>query len=134
VKSVWVNCTLTDLPVAWYDQQSLTRLKYWQCDAAAAAANDDYNDDDDDDDDDDACCCYQLNCQRAIDRRAPQNIDSLQTPFDASKFNFTRVKRDEILFELRTSFDDDDDDGNLPVSCVLYGLCVNVTRFCSLSE
>lgn len=41
--------------------------------------------------------------QRAIDRRPPQNIQSLHEPFDHKSFSFTRVRRDEILFELSTS-------------------------------
>jgi len=45
-------------------------------------------------------CGWQLNIQRAVERRTPQDIQSLHTPFDHTKFNFTRVKPDEILFEL----------------------------------
>jgi len=85
----------------------------------------------------------QLNCQRAIDRRSPQNIQSLQMPFDANRFNFTRVKHGEILMELkpnttqandvelRTSCDRDNSQANdhLLVSCVL----LNFTLF-SFSE
>jgi len=44
-------------------------------------------------------------------------------PFDANKFNFTRVKHDEILFELSTGCDgerstgcDGDNEGNVTVS------------------
>jgi len=35
-------------------------------------------------------------------------------PFDANKFNFTRVKHDEILFELSASCDGDNE---LSTSC-----------------
>lgn len=51
----------------------------------------------------------QLNCQRAIDRRPPQNIQSLHTPFDEDKFNFSRVRREEILFELSNRCHGNDD-------------------------
>ena len=38
--------------------------------------------------------------RRGIDRRKPDNIQSLSMPFDPSKFNFTKVKEGEILFEI----------------------------------
>ena len=43
---------------------------------------------------------FQLNLRRGIDRRKPDNIQSLNMPFDPNKFNFTKVKEGEILFEV----------------------------------
>jgi len=62
--------------------------------AAAAAADSDV-------------CYWQLNSQRAVERRTPQDIKSVQMSFDSSKFNFTQVKQDEILFELKANCDKD---------------------------
>jgi len=44
-----------------------------------------------------------------VDRRAAENIQSLSTPFDDAKFNFTRVRRDEMLFQLRSRRHGNDD-------------------------
>ncbi len=33
-------------------------------------------------------------------RRKPDNIQSVNTPFDSEKFNFTKVKLGEVLFEV----------------------------------
>ncbi|XP_066991317.2 GDP-D-glucose phosphorylase 1 isoform X2 [Anabrus simplex] len=43
----------------------------------------------------------QLNPDRALNRRAPDNIKSLSQPFDHEKFNFTKVKDVEILFQVK---------------------------------
>lgn len=42
---------------------------------------------------------FQLNTERTALRRAPQNITSLLPEFDGTKFNFNKVKSDEILFD-----------------------------------
>eukprot|EP00058_Branchiostoma_floridae_P027833 XP_002613324.1 hypothetical protein BRAFLDRAFT_118724 [Branchiostoma floridae] len=42
----------------------------------------------------------QLNVKRAQERRAPQNIIGMNHPFDPKKFNFTKIKPGEVLFEL----------------------------------
>ncbi|XP_055333312.1 GDP-D-glucose phosphorylase 1-like [Paramacrobiotus metropolitanus] len=42
----------------------------------------------------------QLNPQRALERRAPQPFYSMKDPFDPSRFNFTKIKKDEIFFSL----------------------------------
>ena len=41
---------------------------------------------------------FQLNSRRLRERRPAENVVSLQMPYDAEKFNFTKVKPDEILF------------------------------------
>ena len=43
---------------------------------------------------------FKLNLRRGVDRRKPDNIQSLNMPFDPNKFNFTKVKEGEILFEI----------------------------------
>ncbi|XP_019631043.1 PREDICTED: GDP-D-glucose phosphorylase 1-like isoform X1 [Branchiostoma belcheri] len=42
----------------------------------------------------------QLNVKRAQERRAPQNIIGMNHPFDPKKFNFTKIKPGEVVFEL----------------------------------
>ena len=39
----------------------------------------------------------ELNLKRGRERRPPENIDSLQLPYDSNKFNFTKIKENEIL-------------------------------------
>ncbi|XP_035224723.1 GDP-D-glucose phosphorylase 1-like isoform X2 [Stegodyphus dumicola] len=42
----------------------------------------------------------QLNIKRAVERRKPQFVSDVIMPFDAEIFNFTKVKKNEILFQL----------------------------------
>ncbi|KFM76272.1 hypothetical protein X975_20518, partial [Stegodyphus mimosarum] len=42
----------------------------------------------------------QLNIKRAVERRKPQFVSDVIMPFDAEIFNFTKVKKKEILFQL----------------------------------
>lgn len=43
----------------------------------------------------------QLNVDRHLNRRAPEKITCISQPFDATKFNFTKVKKEEYLFEIK---------------------------------
>uniref|UniRef100_A0A8V5HF02 GDPGP1-like N-terminal domain-containing protein n=1 Tax=Melopsittacus undulatus TaxID=13146 RepID=A0A8V5HF02_MELUD len=43
----------------------------------------------------------QLNVQRSAERRPPQPVHSLRQPFDPGAFNFTRLRRGEVLLRLR---------------------------------
>ena len=43
----------------------------------------------------------QLNPDRAQKRRKPQEIQSLQQPFNSEEFNFSKVKPEEILLQLK---------------------------------
>ncbi|NXX19075.1 GDPP1 phosphorylase, partial [Podargus strigoides] len=43
----------------------------------------------------------QLNVQRGAERRPPQAVLSLRQPFDPAAFNFTRLRRGELLLRLR---------------------------------
>ncbi|NWR81601.1 GDPP1 phosphorylase, partial [Centropus unirufus] len=43
----------------------------------------------------------QLNVQRGAERRPPQPMLSLRQPFDPAAFNFTRLRRGELLLRLR---------------------------------
>ncbi|XP_062498711.1 GDP-D-glucose phosphorylase 1 [Pezoporus occidentalis] len=43
----------------------------------------------------------QLNVQRSTERRPPQLVHSLRQPFDPCAFNFTRLRRAEVLLRLR---------------------------------
>lgn len=47
----------------------------------------------------------QLNTDRALKRRTPEEITSLTQPFDHNKFNFTKIEENEILFELKRKCD-----------------------------
>ncbi|XP_039987951.1 GDP-D-glucose phosphorylase 1 isoform X2 [Xiphias gladius] len=42
----------------------------------------------------------QLNIQRGVERRKPQEILSIQQDFDARQFNFNRINPEEIIFEM----------------------------------
>ncbi|XP_029991436.1 GDP-D-glucose phosphorylase 1 [Sphaeramia orbicularis] len=42
----------------------------------------------------------QLNIQRGTERRKPQEILSIQQPFNAKQFNFNKINPDEIIFEM----------------------------------
>ncbi|KAM9753406.1 GDP-D-glucose phosphorylase 1 isoform 2-T2 [Menidia menidia] len=42
----------------------------------------------------------QLNIERGIERRKPQEILSIQQEFNKSQFNFNKINPDEILFEM----------------------------------
>uniref|UniRef100_A0A336LMW2 CSON002930 protein n=1 Tax=Culicoides sonorensis TaxID=179676 RepID=A0A336LMW2_CULSO len=44
----------------------------------------------------------QLNPDRSSKRRAPQLIESLDTPFDSQEFNFTKVNDQEVLFSINS--------------------------------
>ncbi|XP_072838018.2 GDP-D-glucose phosphorylase 1 [Pogona vitticeps] len=43
----------------------------------------------------------QLNIQRGVERRRPQEIRSLQQPFDPQQFNFNQIQPAEMLFYMR---------------------------------
>jgi hypothetical protein len=47
--------------------------------------------------------CSQLNTDRHLNRRAPEEITCICQPFDATKFNFTKVKDEEYLFEIKNT-------------------------------
>ncbi|CAL8359670.1 unnamed protein product [Lota lota] len=42
----------------------------------------------------------QLNVQRGIERRKPQEIQSIKQPYNANQFNFNKVCSEEVLFEM----------------------------------
>ncbi|XP_048737147.2 GDP-D-glucose phosphorylase 1-like [Ostrea edulis] len=42
----------------------------------------------------------QLNVKRATERRKPQEITIVNQKFDPKQFNFTKIKSDEVLFQL----------------------------------
>ncbi|XP_076048054.1 GDP-D-glucose phosphorylase 1 [Oratosquilla oratoria] len=43
----------------------------------------------------------QLNEKRLVLRRKPDDIHSVRQPFEPKKFNFTKIKQEEILFNLK---------------------------------
>ncbi|XP_033101140.1 GDP-D-glucose phosphorylase 1-like [Anneissia japonica] len=43
----------------------------------------------------------QLNTKRATDRRKAEAISSIDQPFNHDRFNFTKIKKHEILFEMK---------------------------------
>lgn len=63
-----------------------------------------------------------MNLDRAQNRRTPENITSMHTPFDEKRFNFTKINPREILFDV------DCGDGNnviaVNVSPIEYGHCL----------
>lgn len=42
----------------------------------------------------------QLNVERGVQRRRPQNIRSMRQPFDPEQFNFNKIQPGEVLFRL----------------------------------
>ncbi len=44
---------------------------------------------------------FQLNVKRGVERRKADDIRDIAAPFDPNKFNFTKVKESEILFDMR---------------------------------
>lgn len=42
----------------------------------------------------------QLNVERGVQRRPPQNIRSVRQPFDPEQFNFNKIRPGEVLFRL----------------------------------
>jgi len=45
-------------------------------------------------------CCATLNLNRISKRRAPYLFNSMNEPFNSDRFNFTKIKKEEILFEI----------------------------------
>ncbi|XP_037000897.2 GDP-D-glucose phosphorylase 1 [Artibeus jamaicensis] len=43
----------------------------------------------------------QLNVERGVQRRPPQNISSVRQAFDPKQFNFNKIRPEEVLFRLR---------------------------------
>lgn len=43
----------------------------------------------------------QLNVNRAVKKRDPQLMDDIRQPFDGTKFNFTQIAEEEIMFRYR---------------------------------
>lgn len=43
----------------------------------------------------------QLNVERGVQRRPPQNIQSVRQEFDPEQFNFNKIRPGEVLFRLR---------------------------------
>ena len=46
---------------------------------------------------------FQKNSKRMQLRRKPEEILSVRMPFDSSKFNFTKIKEEEYLFDLSST-------------------------------
>ncbi|XP_069481314.1 GDP-D-glucose phosphorylase 1 [Ambystoma mexicanum] len=42
----------------------------------------------------------QLNIQRGLERRKPQDIQSIQQRFDPHQFNFNKIQHEEVLFQI----------------------------------
>ncbi|KAI4482587.1 hypothetical protein M0804_008440 [Polistes exclamans] len=49
----------------------------------------------------------QFNPDRACKRRKPENITTMLMPFDSTKFNFTKLQRNEIMFKIKDQEDSD---------------------------
>eukprot|EP00111_Clytia_hemisphaerica_P016696 TCONS_00049508-protein len=74
----------------------------------------------------------QLNEKRFAQRRKPETATKVSMPFDPQRFNFNKVKSDEILMELKNKnrVDDANDQVIINVSPIMYGhvlLVPNVT-------
>ncbi|XP_065318128.1 GDP-D-glucose phosphorylase 1-like isoform X1 [Gordionus sp. m RMFG-2023] len=54
----------------------------------------------------------QKNCNRAFERRAPQSFPNMHQNFNDNKFNFTKIKPQEVLFKFLHTKGDDLDEEN----------------------
>ncbi|BES99109.1 GDP-D-glucose phosphorylase 1 [Nesidiocoris tenuis] len=52
----------------------------------------------------------QLNVNRAVKKRDPQLMDDIRQPFDGTKFNFTQIAEEEIMFRYRRRCKDETDE------------------------
>ncbi|XP_046858004.1 GDP-D-glucose phosphorylase 1-like isoform X2 [Xenia sp. Carnegie-2017] len=57
----------------------------------------------------------QFNKKRFTQRRPPQNISSLNQPYNADQFNFTKIPEKEILFTLSSNKNEDSRERNIVV-------------------
>ncbi|XP_068169867.1 GDP-D-glucose phosphorylase 1 [Antennarius striatus] len=73
-------------------------------------------------------CGYvaQLNIQRGIERRKPQEILSIQQEFNAKQFNFNKINPDEIIFEMIKDTEGSNEGEQLQQACRMVVL-VNVS-------
>lgn len=71
----------------------------------------------------------QLNIQRGIERRKPQEILSIQQEFNTTQFNFNKINPEEVIFEMIKDTEQDtalQDNGQLHQPCKMVVL-VNVS-------
>ncbi|XP_078113595.1 GDP-D-glucose phosphorylase 1 [Sander vitreus] len=68
----------------------------------------------------------QLNIQRGIERRKPQEILSIQQEFNAKQFNFNKINPEEIIFEMIKDVEGGKEKGQLHEPCRMVVL-VNVS-------
>ncbi|KAM7002748.1 GDP-D-glucose phosphorylase 1 [Tautogolabrus adspersus] len=68
----------------------------------------------------------QLNIQRGIERRKPQEILSIQQEFNAKQFNFNKINHEEIIFEMMKDNEGENERGQLHQPCKMVVL-VNVS-------
>ncbi|XP_067140606.1 GDP-D-glucose phosphorylase 1 [Centruroides vittatus] len=73
----------------------------------------------------------QLNVKRAVERRKPQMVSSIDMPFDPKLFNFTKVKEEEILFYVGRNNEDEEKSGsgNMIPHCLLIN--VSPLEYCN---
>lgn len=73
----------------------------------------------------------KLNAERATQRRLPQDLQKVNSPFDPSQFNFNKVPQQEILVKLVRTDDDKDNIVVINISPLEFGnslLVPNVTK------
>ena len=67
-----------------------------------------------------------------MERRAPEYIHSLSQPYDASRFNFTKIKNSEILFTMSMMDDTESNNSNLDdtngVSLMFRQICTFIIQ------
>lgn len=78
-------------------------------------------------------CFSQLNLDRAQNRRTPEDIGSMKKPFDPNRFNFTKIKNEEIFFDVGDGSGSDVVIAN--VSPLEFGHCLFIPdRFLNLPQ
>nr|XP_046249163.1 GDP-D-glucose phosphorylase 1 [Scatophagus argus] len=68
----------------------------------------------------------QLNIQRGVERRKPQEILSIQQEFNAKQFNFNKINPQEVIFEMIKDTEGGDENRQLHEPCRMVVL-VNVS-------
>ncbi|XP_031722671.1 GDP-D-glucose phosphorylase 1 isoform X1 [Anarrhichthys ocellatus] len=68
----------------------------------------------------------QLNIERGVERRKPQDILSIQQEFNGKQFNFNKINPEEVLFEMIKGVEGGNEKGQLHELCRMVVL-VNVS-------
>ncbi|XP_029290048.1 LOW QUALITY PROTEIN: GDP-D-glucose phosphorylase 1 [Cottoperca gobio] len=69
----------------------------------------------------------QLNIQRGLQRRKPQEILSIKQEFNAKQFNFNKINPEEVIFEMIKDGEEGNENGQLHAHPCRMAVLVNVS-------